>query len=238
LPVVKGRAAGIDAYTAICRAIGILPGSPAALTPSSRAAPQPVMQVSWSAATFDELYRADRANGARIAEERCMVCHTLEGNTPDPTIPRTVGQSVFALYKPLHDFRSGARTSEIMTPLSQGLDDKQIADLALYYSRLFRGLIDPEQSGLYVGVDARPSSPTAMSPAACRPARPATGHAPAARSRPRPDNDRPICPVHRRPAQSLRQRARHNDVYHRMRSVAAKLTSSEIRLLAIYYSGQ
>src|SRR5690348_6491274 len=96
LPVVQGRAAGIDAYTAICRAIGILPGSPAALTPSSRAAPQPVTQVSWSAATFDELYRADRANGARIAEERCITCHTLEGNTPDPTIPRNVGQSVFA----------------------------------------------------------------------------------------------------------------------------------------------
>ena len=31
---------------------------------------------------------------------------------------------------------------------------------------------------------------------------------------------------------------RHNDIYHRMRSVASKLTPSEIRLLATYYSGQ
>ena len=38
MPVVQGRAAGIDAYTAICRAIGILPGSPARQTPSSEAA--------------------------------------------------------------------------------------------------------------------------------------------------------------------------------------------------------
>ena len=91
MPVVQGRAAGIDAYTAICRAIGILPGSPARPTPPSQAAPQPVTQVSWTAATFDELYRADRASGARIAEERCISCHTLEGNTPDPTIPRNVG---------------------------------------------------------------------------------------------------------------------------------------------------
>ena len=29
MPVVQGRAAGIDAFTAICRAVGILPGSPA-----------------------------------------------------------------------------------------------------------------------------------------------------------------------------------------------------------------
>src|SRR5437762_13789614 len=88
LPVVQGRAAGIDAYTAICRAIGILPGSPARPTPSSQAPAQPVTQVSWSAATFDELYRADRTRGARLAEENCIACHTLEGNTPDPTIPR------------------------------------------------------------------------------------------------------------------------------------------------------
>ncbi len=31
---------------------------------------------------------------------------------------------------------------------------------------------------------------------------------------------------------------RHNDIYHRMRSVASKLTPKEIKLLAIYYSGQ
>jgi cytochrome c553 len=31
---------------------------------------------------------------------------------------------------------------------------------------------------------------------------------------------------------------RHNDIYHRMRSVASKLTPTEIRLLTIYYSGQ
>ena len=32
--------------------------------------------------------------------------------------------------------------------------------------------------------------------------------------------------------------ARRNDIYHRMRSVEAKLTSNEIRLLATYYAGQ
>jgi cytochrome c553 len=81
-------------------------------------------------------------------EEHCAACHTLEGRTPDPTIPRNIGQSVFALYKQLPDFSSGSRVNETMSA------------------------------------------------------------------------------------------ARHNDIYHRMRSVAANLTSNEIRLLAIYYSGQ
>jgi hypothetical protein len=98
MPVVQGRAAGIDAFTAICRAVGILPGSPALPTPPYQAVAQPVTKVAWTPATFDALYGVDRANGARIAEERCVSCHTLEGNTSDPTIPRNGGQSIFALY--------------------------------------------------------------------------------------------------------------------------------------------
>src|SRR5215203_2540709 len=41
LPVVQGRAAGIDAFTAICRAVGIAAGSPAALQPTSSARAEP-----------------------------------------------------------------------------------------------------------------------------------------------------------------------------------------------------
>src|SRR6516165_189706 len=152
LPVVQGRAAGIDAFTAICRAIGILPGSPARPTPPSRAAAQPVTLVSWTPKTFAELYRADRANGARIAKARCVICHTVEGNTPNPTIPRNAGQSVFALYKQLHDFRSGARVNAMMSPLVKDLDDRQIADVDAYYGWLFRGSIEPGESGVYVGI--------------------------------------------------------------------------------------
>ena len=31
---------------------------------------------------------------------------------------------------------------------------------------------------------------------------------------------------------------RHNDIYHRMRNVASKLSPSEMKLVAIFYSGQ
>src|SRR3954471_161892 len=37
LPVVQGRAAGIDAFTAICRAVGIAAGGPAPPLPARRA---------------------------------------------------------------------------------------------------------------------------------------------------------------------------------------------------------
>src|SRR4249920_1277528 len=48
IPVVQGRSAGIDAYTAICRALGILPGSPAMPQVVSRNPPTPVSQVVWT----------------------------------------------------------------------------------------------------------------------------------------------------------------------------------------------
>ena len=48
IPVVQGRSAGLDAYTAICRALGILPGSPARQQVVDRTPPSPVSQVAWT----------------------------------------------------------------------------------------------------------------------------------------------------------------------------------------------
>jgi hypothetical protein len=90
------------------------------------------------------------------------------------------------LYKQLHDFCSGARVSGTMSPLVKDLDDKEMADLAAYYGRLFRGAIDPEQSGRYVGIDIQnviTNGDVARAP--CRRVRPVTRYAPAARSRSR-----------------------------------------------------
>jgi cytochrome c553 len=237
LPVVQGRAAGIDAYTAICRAIGILPGSPARQTPPSEAAPQPVTEVSWTPTTFTELYSADRARGARIAEERCVACHTLEGNTPDPTIPRNVGQSVFALYKQLHDFRSGARPSDIMTPLVKDLDDRQITDLAAYYGRLLRGAIDPLQSGRYVGADIQnivTNGDVARGLPPCSACHGARTGGPIET----PTLTGQYAQYLEAQLKAFAAATRHNDIYHRMRSVAAKLTPNEIGMLATYYAGE
>lgn len=238
LPVVQGASAGIDAYTAICRALGVSPGSPARQTPSSESAARPVTHVSWSMETFEALYRADRANGERLAAERCVACHAVEGNTPDPTIPRNLGQSRFALYKQLHDYRSGSRANDIMSPLVKDLSDKNIADLAAYYGALVRGAIDPQRtSPFFVGAGienlisngdfARGLPPCA----ACHGTR-AGGPI-----------ETPTLTGQN--AQYLETQLtafatghRANDIYHRMRSVAEKLKADEMKLLAIYYSGR
>jgi len=236
IPIVQGGPVGLDAFTAMCRALGVLPGTPARITPVSTAAPQPVTRVAWTAATLAEIDHADRARGAQVAEQRCVACHAPDGSSAAPNIPRMAGQSVFAIYKQLHDFRSGARVNEIMSAQVQGLDDQAIADVATYYSQLRRGASDL-QSPPYVGTEvenlvvngdvARGLPPCA----ACHGAR-AGG----------PEEVPTLSSQHadyiEAQLQAFAKAGRHNDIYHRMRSVASRLTPAEMHLLAIYYAGQ
>jgi cytochrome c553 len=235
IPLVQGGAAGLDAFTAICRALGILPGSPARPTPISAATPQPVTQVAWTTQTLAEIDRADRTRGAQVAEQRCIACHAPDGSSAADNIPRMAGQSVFAVYKQLHDFRSGSRANEIMSAQVEGLDDQAIADVASYYGHLKRGDVDlqnpfvgPDVENLVVNGDVARGLPPC---AACHGAR-AGGpvEVPTLASQ-HPD-------YIEAQLQAFAKGDRHNDIYHRMRDVASRLTPAEIHLVAIYYAGQ
>src|SRR5271154_6003470 len=63
IPVVQGRSEGIDAYTAICRALGVLPGSPARAQVIDRTPPTPVSQVVWTAGVLQILAEARPERG-------------------------------------------------------------------------------------------------------------------------------------------------------------------------------
>jgi cytochrome c553 len=235
IPLVQGRAAGIDGFTAICRAFGILPGSPARETPVTHAVPQPVTQVAWTNVTLSQIEGADSKHGAEVAKDRCVTCHSPDGSSAAPTIPRMAGQSFFAIYKQLHDFRSGARVNEIMSTQVKGLDDKSIADVAAYFGHLQRGSSDlqnpsfvpAEIENLVINGDVARGIPPCV---ACHGA----------------DAGGPIeVPTLTNQHQDYLQAQleafangqRHNDIYHRMRSVASGLTPREIVLLAVYYAG-
>jgi cytochrome c553 len=238
IPIVQGKAVGIDPYTAICRALGIAAGSPARPTPTSESPPYPVTRVSWTGATLDELYRAARQDGEALARERCIACHTVEGNTSDPTIPRNAGQSRFAIYKQLHDYKSGARVSEVMMPLVADLNDKQIADLAAFYGTLVRGAIDPERTAPpYVGIEIEnlvTKGDVARGLPPCISCHGVGAGGPIET----PTITGQYAQYLEAQLAAFANGQRHNDIYHRMRSITSRLTPDEIKRLAIYYSGQ
>ena len=164
-----------------------------------------------------------------------MACHLPDGSSAAPTIPRMAGQSYFAIYKQLHDFRSGARTNEIMSAQVVGLDDKSIADVAVYYGHLERGASDLENpsfvpsevENLVVNGDVARGLPPCI---ACHGA--GVGG---------PIEVPTLTDQHQDYLQAQLEAfsngQRHNDIYHRMRGVASRLTQREMTLLAIYYAG-
>ena len=102
IPAVQGRSAGIDTFTAICRALGILPGSPAVQQVVSRNPPTPVSQVVWTPGVLQILAAANPERGRAKVTEVCFACHGENGVSISPDIPNLAGQSGAAIYKQLH----------------------------------------------------------------------------------------------------------------------------------------
>jgi|SRR5215470_5529699 len=234
IPVVQGRGAGLDAYTAICRALGILPGSPAHPQPSDRTPPTPVSQVVWTPEVLQILARADPERGRAKVLEVCVACHGEQGVSVAPDFPHLAGQSGAAIYKQLHDYRTGSRTNPLMTDIAKALDESVIADVAAYYAGQPKRNPNPATLAdapaaivqlVELGAPDRNIPPCA----ACH----------------RPGSGGPIeTPIlaEQRPEYIVLQLStyasgeRRNDVYGRMRTIAARLTQAEKDGLARYYA--
>jgi cytochrome c553 len=64
----------------------------------------------------------------------CAACHGPDGNSQSPDFPRLAGQHSDYLAKALNDYKSGARKNAIMAPQAANLSQRDIADLAAFFS--------------------------------------------------------------------------------------------------------
>ena len=233
IPIVQGWGAGLDAYTAICRALGILPGSPAQPQPSDKTPPTPVSQVIWTPEVLQILARADVVKGRAKVEEVCVACHGETGVSPSPDFPHLAGQSGAAIYKQLYDYRTGSRVHPQMTDLAKALNEPDIADVAAYYAGQPQRNLNPlalaESPPAIVQLvelgDPRRNIPP------CASCHRAGAGGPI---------ETPVLAEQRNEylIQQLKLYAsgeRRNDVYARMRFIASRLTEDEIKGLAYYY---
>ena len=233
IPVVQGRSNGIDAYTAICRALGILPGSPARQQVSDRTPPTPVSQVVWTPGVLQILAEAKPERGRAKVQEVCISCHGEQGVSVSPEYPNLAGQSGAAIYKQLSDYRTGSRTNQVMTEIAKALDESTLADVAAYYAAQPKRNPDPTTLAesppaivrlVELGDPSRNIPPCA----ACH--RPGSGG----------PIEAPILSEQGRDYLVLQLKMyasgdRRNDVYGRMRTIASRLTPAEIDGLAAYY---
>jgi cytochrome c553 len=235
VPAVQGREAGLDPWTAFCRAVGVKPGVAPVAQPISDAVAAPVSEVAWSSEVLTALVHGDRNAGQALAKERCTACHGERGLSTDTQYPRLSGQSAAALYKQLRDYQTGARAHPMMTAVAQGLDETQVRNLAAYFAHgnSFASLGHPQPLQDYEmdrlvnrGVPDRGIPPCN----AC--------HGGGVGG---PIETPTLGGQHReylqRQLQLYASGERRNDVFGRMRNIASRLTPGEIKELAAYYEG-
>jgi cytochrome c553 len=68
--------------------------------------------------------------------ETCKTCHGADGNSVTPGTPSIAGQPPLFLENQLILFREGVRASQVMGPLTKGLTDADIVELAKQYAAL------------------------------------------------------------------------------------------------------
>jgi cytochrome c len=106
-------------------------------TKRSRSVRAVALMAALSAVVFgSEAALASDDPGKTKADLTCAVCHGPAGNKPiAPEIPRLAGQQYDYLVQVLNDYRHGRRENAIMTAIAQQqLNDREIRDLAAYYS--------------------------------------------------------------------------------------------------------
>ena len=91
------------------------------------------------AAGMAALFTAGAAVGANVEAGRekarpCAACHGADGNSQSPDFPRLAGQYYDYLVKALTDYKSGARKNPIMAPQAANLTQRDMEDLATYFS--------------------------------------------------------------------------------------------------------
>jgi cytochrome c553 len=88
-----------------------------------------------------ELKPTGRAVGtAPKAVQTCVACHGNDGIGILPEYPNLAGQHADYLRNSLHGYKSGQRKNPIMAGMAAPLTDKDIQELANYYSRQGPGL--------------------------------------------------------------------------------------------------
>ena len=76
------------------------------------------------------------AKAGRAKALMCQACHGLDGLSKVPDAPNVAGQTEPYLVAQLQAYKSGARKNDAMSVVAPSLSDKDIEDLAAYFSAI------------------------------------------------------------------------------------------------------
>ena len=236
IPAGQRENAHLSMDSAMRRAAGFEAGSPAQPQPAAASGALPVSQVSWDPAIMQHLAASNTERGEKLAGEVCSACHGDKGLSQTAAIPSLAGQSSYAIYKQLHDYRTGARAHPQMTGVAKALAVTDLASIAAFYAaageqyaaigrRDLSG--EPEIIKLVWEGDTKRRIPACMSCHTNGVGGPIETPALLGQNR-----EYMVAQLN-----AYADASRKNDVYGRMRDIARRLTPEEREQLARYLQG-
>ncbi|HUV21421.1 MAG TPA: cytochrome c [Gammaproteobacteria bacterium] len=79
---------------------------------------------------------AGDAAAGKAKSALCAACHGMDGISTNDMWPNLAGQKEGYMVMQLKAFRGGERNNPMMAPMTAGLSDDDIANLAAYFSSL------------------------------------------------------------------------------------------------------
>jgi cytochrome c553 len=228
LPSLQTTASFANTWDKICSAAGLV--RPSRLVSPVIKADHQTSEVIVTPHMLGPTDTVSIGRGATLAL-RCTMCHGARGLS-EADSPNLAGQYETAVYKQLQDFKTGARTSAVMSPRVTDLSDQDMRDLAAYFAYL------PRLPGYHPTGDA-PLPRIVVSGAPMRnipPCAACHGTIEYKTGAAWLEGESPV--YLKAQLEAFADGTRRNDISQQMRNIARNMTKDEIAAAAEYYSRQ
>ncbi|MDD5034056.1 MAG: c-type cytochrome [Methylococcaceae bacterium] len=198
------------------------------MTLTANAGAEPSSQVAWTPQNLDFVKKGHADHGQELMGT-CAGCHNETNANPN-----LEGQLPTYLYKQLQDYKSGSRKdpTTAMNGMASTLSDQDMADVAAWYGRQkpMRGKGGEEDlTGIVYRGDGKRMEPACSS---CH------GNSGQGEKVDTPRLAGQKAAYLENTLLAYKNGSRANDIYRRMRLIAAKLSAEEIKQLAEFYAKQ
>ncbi len=95
---------------------------------------QTILAASLVVISGTALAASGDAEAGRKKSQPCQACHGQSGMSVSPDFPNLAGQNADYIVHVLKHYKNGKRKNPIMQPQAANLSDKDILDLAAYFS--------------------------------------------------------------------------------------------------------
>ncbi len=181
------------------------------------------------------VHAAGDPDAGKTKSVTCAACHGANGEALVPDYPNLGGQGEGFLIKQLQDFKAGSRENALMSPMALPLSDQDIEDLSAYYASLPAKAGVANEENLELGQSIYRGGITSVKIPACIGCHGPSGSGnPAAKY---PALSGQNASYIAKTLGEFRAGTRTNDPNKMMRSLALRLTDTEILAVSNYVQG-